>query len=226
MTMSISSAPAATASAVSASLTCLLARPEGNAVATLATRTPLPASSWAAMGHHVGIDADRRDPRAGQVARVGRRGLGAQRAHLARVSAPSRVVRSIIEMARSIAQALAVVLIERVDRSATRASAPTPGRRPAGRAGTGAGAGRVRRCRDLGPTTGIPGSGRVTTGGLRLSAPVKAPQGRPGQVGQAGGGGDVSLTVGERQRRRTPSVGGAVALGYRRGHRTTSRGST
>ena len=37
------------------------------------------------------------------------------------VSAPSSVVRSIIEMARSIAQAFAVVLIERVDRSAARA---------------------------------------------------------------------------------------------------------
>ena len=47
------------------------------------------------------------------------------------VSAPSSVVRSIIEMAVSIAQALAVVLIDRVARPAARASAPTwstPGR--------------------------------------------------------------------------------------------------
>lgn len=47
------------------------------------------------------------------------------------VSAPSRVVRSIIEMARSMAQALLVVLTDRVDSAAARASQPTwstPGR--------------------------------------------------------------------------------------------------
>src|SRR6476619_49319 len=47
------------------------------------------------------------------------------------VSAPSRVVRSIIEIAVSMAQAFAVVLIERVPRPAARPSAPTwstPGR--------------------------------------------------------------------------------------------------
>ena len=41
MTMSISSAPAFTASATSASLTGRLARPLGKAVATAATLTPL-----------------------------------------------------------------------------------------------------------------------------------------------------------------------------------------
>ncbi|CAI8399803.1 MAG: Uncharacterised protein [Cellulomonadaceae bacterium TMED98] len=40
ITMSISSAPAATASSVSASFTRILARPEGKAVATAATATP------------------------------------------------------------------------------------------------------------------------------------------------------------------------------------------
>ena len=50
MTMSISSAPAATASRVSASLTVMLARPLGNAVATLATCTPLPRSASTATG--------------------------------------------------------------------------------------------------------------------------------------------------------------------------------
>ena len=45
MTMSISSAPASTASRTSASLTARLARPDGNAVATLATFTGEPASS-------------------------------------------------------------------------------------------------------------------------------------------------------------------------------------
>src|SRR5690349_9946094 len=47
------------------------------------------------------------------------------------VSEPSRVVRSIIPMAVSMAQALLVVLIERVPRPAARASLPTwstPGR--------------------------------------------------------------------------------------------------
>src|SRR6478672_9004770 len=47
------------------------------------------------------------------------------------VSAPSRVVRSIIEIARSMAQAFDVVLIERVPRPAARPSQPTwstPGR--------------------------------------------------------------------------------------------------
>ncbi len=41
MTMSISSAPASTASRVSASLTAMLARPDGKAVATAATWMPL-----------------------------------------------------------------------------------------------------------------------------------------------------------------------------------------
>ena len=45
MTMSISSAPALTASWTSASLTASDARPDGNAVATEATATPLPATA-------------------------------------------------------------------------------------------------------------------------------------------------------------------------------------
>ena len=45
MTMSTSSAPAFTASATSASFTASEARPDGNAVATEATATPLPATS-------------------------------------------------------------------------------------------------------------------------------------------------------------------------------------
>src|SRR5262249_13922206 len=45
MTMSISSAPAATADLVSASFTSSAARPDGNAVATLATRTGEPATA-------------------------------------------------------------------------------------------------------------------------------------------------------------------------------------
>ena len=92
-----------------------LARPEGNAVATAATWMPVPPS------------ASRGDARPGRRRRrrrrpagmVGSRGSGRSAlAHSERtlpgVSAPSSVVRSIIEMAVSIAQALAVVLIERV----------------------------------------------------------------------------------------------------------------
>ena len=45
MTMSISSAPASTASLVSASLMSIAARPLGNAVATAATLTPLEPSA-------------------------------------------------------------------------------------------------------------------------------------------------------------------------------------
>ena len=48
--MSISSAPAVTASRVSASLTARLDRPAGNAVATDATFTPVPARASTATG--------------------------------------------------------------------------------------------------------------------------------------------------------------------------------
>src|SRR6476620_2473933 len=61
----------------------------------------------------------------------GTRALAQRDRTLPTVSEPSRVVRSIIPMAVSIAQALLVVLIERVPRDAARASQPTwstPGR--------------------------------------------------------------------------------------------------
>src|SRR3954468_22361678 len=69
----------------------------------------------------------------GQVGSVGsgRRALAARLRTLPGVSAPSSVVRSTIEMAVLIAQAFAVVLMERVHSTAVRASAPpwsTPGR--------------------------------------------------------------------------------------------------
>src|SRR5271157_628893 len=77
--MSTSSAPAATAYFTSASLTSRLVRPLGNAVATLATCTPLPLSwadaTWARSGYtHT----------AATIGGVGSAGLGAQRADLAR----------------------------------------------------------------------------------------------------------------------------------------------
>src|SRR3954451_722401 len=55
----------------------------------------------------------------------GRRALAARLRTLPGVSAPSSVVRSTIEMAVSMAHALAVVLIERVPSCAARCSAPT-----------------------------------------------------------------------------------------------------
>ena len=126
MTMSISSAPAATASRTSASFTSSAARPAGKAVATEATLTPEPASGLLGGGHHVGVDADG-GASAGVVRSVGSgwTALAASARTLPGVSAPSSVVRSIIEMARSMAYALAVVLIERVPREAARASRPT-----------------------------------------------------------------------------------------------------
>ena len=94
--MSISSAPAATASRMSASFTDIAAPPGREAVATLATFTPEPASASRATGDHVGVDADGGHRWAARVAGVGTAALGAERAHLAGRVLPSRVVRSII----------------------------------------------------------------------------------------------------------------------------------
>src|SRR6266704_1618211 len=77
--MSTSSAPAETANRTSASLTSRLVRPLGNAVATLATCTPLPFSSAAAMWARSGYTQT-----AATIGGVGPPGLGAQRADLAR----------------------------------------------------------------------------------------------------------------------------------------------
>src|ERR687897_2669360 len=112
--MSISSAPAATAALVSASFTSTGARPEGNAVATAATWTLLLRSASTAVGT--------RSPYTQMAATGGHDGsVGSglrPLAHRARtlpgVSWPSSVVRSTIRTARSSANALAVVLIDRV----------------------------------------------------------------------------------------------------------------
>src|SRR5437762_10472446 len=123
--MSTSSAPAETAYFTSASLTSRLVRPLGNAVATLATCTPLPftsaAATWARSGY---------TQTAATIGAVGSAGSGRLAlAHSARtlpgVSWPSRVVRSIIEMAMSSAHCLAVVLMDRLASVAARASTPT-----------------------------------------------------------------------------------------------------
>ena len=123
--MSTSSAPAATAYFTSASLTSRLVRPLGNAVATLATCTPLPFSSAAATWARSGYTQT-----AATIGAVGSAGSGRLAlAHSARtlpgVSWPSSVVRSIIEIAASSAHCLAVVLIDLLASMAARASAPT-----------------------------------------------------------------------------------------------------
>src|SRR2546423_13425034 len=129
--MSISSAPSATAARVSASLTASGACPDGNAVATLATRTPEDATARTAVttmdGYTHTAATDGQDGSVGS----GRRALAHSARTLPGVSAPSSVVRSTIRMARSMPHALAVVLIDRGASPAPRASAPTrstPGR--------------------------------------------------------------------------------------------------
>src|SRR5699024_2043537 len=125
MTMSISVAPSATAWRVSTSLASRGARPDGNAVATEATSTPVPRRAVTALATMSGYTHT-----APTVGTVRSAGSGwAALVHSARtlpgVSAPSRVVRSTMEMARSMAVALVVVLTDRVDRSLARAAAPT-----------------------------------------------------------------------------------------------------
>ena len=131
--MSISSAPGATASAVSASLISSEARPLGNAVATAATEIE-PVVGVAVRGaerldgvrHHVAVDAHRGHARqsSGREA-SGFSAFATSERTLPGVSAPSSVVRSISSMILSSAHAFEVVLIDRVPRPAARCSRPT-----------------------------------------------------------------------------------------------------
>src|SRR5688500_10836888 len=161
--MSISSAPAATASRVSARRISSDACPEGNAVATEATCTPVPATASRATATSAGYTQTAAQE--GISARVGDgvTALAASWRTLPGVSAPSSVVRSSIETARRMPWRLASVLIDRLARVAARSSTATrstcgrrrtvrtdPGYRHAGApAGAwyhergGAGAGRV-----------------------------------------------------------------------------------
>src|SRR5580704_9205199 len=120
--MSISSAPALTASWTSASFTASEARPDGNAVATEATATLLPATACFATATRSGYT---QTAATGGASASGWRAL----AHMARtlpgVSAPSSVVRSTIWMARSRAASFASFLMDRVARAATRSPTPT-----------------------------------------------------------------------------------------------------
>src|SRR6188508_2327194 len=139
MTMSISSAPASTAARVSAILMSRKVWPLGNPVATLATRTALPARASLASATRAGYTHT-----AATDGMVGSPGLGRMAlAHMARtlpgVSFPSRVVRSIIRIARSSAHSFDAFLIDRFLSESTRASTPTwstvetrPSRLPSG----------------------------------------------------------------------------------------------
>src|SRR5215469_16665632 len=129
--MSTSSAPALTASLTSASFTASDARPDGNAVATDATATRLPATASLATPTRSGYTQTAATGGTDRSAGSGWRAF----AHIARtlpgVSAPSSVVRSTIRTAMSRACSLASFLIDRVASPAARCSAPTssmPGR--------------------------------------------------------------------------------------------------
>ena len=87
--------------------------------------------------HHVGIDADRRRRGVSGLSGSGCRALRASVRTLPGVSAPSSVVRSTIEIARSIAASFEAFLIDRVASPRPAARHP-PGRPRAARAGTGA----------------------------------------------------------------------------------------
>ena len=94
-------------------------------MATAATLTPLPRSSSTAVARHVGIDADGRGRGASGNSGSGSIALRDRLRTLPAVSAPSRVVRSTIEMARSMAASFDAFLIDRVARPAARCSTPT-----------------------------------------------------------------------------------------------------
>ena len=131
ITMSTSSAPAATASATSASLTASEARPDGNAVATEATFTPLPATSSRATATRSGYTQTAATGGTPASCGSGRRALAHSPRTLPGVSAPSSVVRSVIRMAASSAHSLASRLIDLVASAAARCCTPTvsvPGR--------------------------------------------------------------------------------------------------
>src|SRR5215475_6208807 len=161
MTMSTSSAPAFTASATSASFTASEARPDGNAVATEATATPLPASSPRASPTRSGYTHTAATGGPDRSEGSGWRALAHSPRILPGVSAPSSVVRSTMRTAISSAHSLAPRLIERVARDAARSCAPTwstPGR-------------PCRICRSAAsePTTPVPAA----------PAPVTAPPATP-----------------------------------------------
>src|SRR3954447_16823966 len=123
--MTISSAPAATASRVSCRRTSSELWPEGNAVATLATCTPEPSTASRATPTSAGYTQT-----AAQLGISGRVGegqtaLAASWRTLPGGSAPSSGARSSIETAKRMPCCLASVLIERLASVETRSSTAT-----------------------------------------------------------------------------------------------------
>src|ERR1700694_1423129 len=125
MTISISWAPARTASSVSAILIEVKLWPEGNAVATEATLTWLPRRCSTASATRAG--ETQIAARLGMLGSpgFGRIALAHSAVTLPGVSEPSSVVRSMQRTARSSAQSFEDFLIERLAREAARSSAPT-----------------------------------------------------------------------------------------------------
>ncbi len=123
--MSISVAPAATASRVSSTLIFNDVCPDGNPVATDATATPEPSSAAAATPTCAGYtQTAAQDGISGRVG-SGQTALAQRWRTFPGVSDPSSVVRSIIDAARRIPSRLAVVLIDRRPSAAARSSTPT-----------------------------------------------------------------------------------------------------
>src|SRR4051794_23955295 len=123
--MSISVAPAATASRVSCTLTASEVWPAGKPVATLATATPVPRSASAATPTSAGYTQTAAHEGISGRAGSGQTALAHRWRTLPGVSAPSSVVRSIIDTAMRIPSRLAVVLIDRRPSAAARSSTPT-----------------------------------------------------------------------------------------------------
>src|SRR6185503_1865787 len=125
MTMSTSSAPAATAALTSATLMSRNVWPLGKPVATVATLTLEPRRASFASGIRLGYrqtaatDGIDGSPGCGWMAFAHRARI------LPGVSRPSSVVRSIIRIARSRAHSFEAFLIERRFRLSTRSSTPT-----------------------------------------------------------------------------------------------------
>src|SRR5436190_14117510 len=125
ITMSISSAPAATASSVARSLMSSGTWPDGKPVATAAVFTPVPASAVLATPASAGYTQTAAHDGISGMSGAGQTALEQRWRTLPGVSAPSSVVRSSIDTARRMPCCLAVVLIERLPSVAARSSMPT-----------------------------------------------------------------------------------------------------
>ena len=129
MTMSTSSAPSSTTARVSATLSSIGDWPDGNAVATDATLTPLPPGA-PSRRDEIRVDADGGHRRHRGSTGSGRFAFEQSAAILPVVSCPSSVVRSIIRIARSSAWSFDSRLIERFASVAARSSSATASTEP------------------------------------------------------------------------------------------------